>query len=182
MNKRLIITILLVAGMVWLGSCAASGPAQTAEPANVQGPEATPTTGPVNTQIPAATSTPKPTETPAVNPTDPLMSIHAEGGLCVYGGCSRDTVILQNGTIIVNDGSGTATTQTLSAEALAQLKQAIDTADFAAIQSKQFTGTCPIAYDGQEYTFTFYQAGVKYVLDSCKVALDMSSPMFKTDY
>jgi hypothetical protein len=117
------------------------------------------------------------------NPTDPLVSIHSEGGLCVYGGCSRDVVVLQNGTYTVKDGSGQATSGALDAAALTQLKQTIDTADFNAIKSKPFTDTCPIAYDGQEYTFTFYKAGgATEVLDSCKVALDMSSPMFKIDY
>jgi hypothetical protein len=154
--------------MVWLASCAASEAAQTAEP----------TVAPQ----PAATSTPKPTETPAANPTDPLMSIHAEGGLYVYGLCTRDTVILQNGTIIVNDGSGTATSQMLDAAALARLKQAIDTADFAAIKSKPFNGTCPTAFDGQKHIFTFYLPGRTEVLDNCEIALDMSSPLFKFDY
>ena len=111
------------------------------------------------------------------------MSLHAEGGLCVYGGCSRDITVLQNGTYSVKDGSGKTTSGALDAAMLAQLRQAIAGADFNAIRSKPFTGTCPIAADGQEYTFTFYTAGGgTEVLDSCKVELDMSSAMFRVDY
>lgn len=117
------------------------------------------------------------------NPTDPLVSIHGEGGLCVYGGCSRDIIVLQNGTYTVKNGPNDQTSGALDAAALAQLKQAIDTADFNAIRSKPFTDTCPIAYDGQQYTYTFYKTGGgTEVLDSCKYALDMSSPLFKVDY
>ena len=116
-------------------------------------------------------------------PTDPLVSIHAEGGLCVYGGCSRDVTVLQNGTYTVKDGSGKTTSSALDDATLGQLKQAIDEADFDAIRAKPFTDTCPIAYDGQEYTFTFYKAsGATEVVDSCRAALDMSSVMFKVDY
>lgn len=116
-------------------------------------------------------------------PTDPLVSVHSEGGLCVYGGCSRDVMVLQNGTYTVKDGSGKTTSGALDAAALTQLKQAVNGADFNAIRSKPFTGTCPIAYDGQEYTFTLYKAGGgTEVLDSCKVELDMNSAMFKVDY
>jgi hypothetical protein len=114
--------------------------------------------------------------------TDPLVSIHAEGGLCVYGGCSRDVMVLQNGTYTVKDGSGQTTSGALDDATLGQLKQAIDGADFEAIRSKPFTGTCPIAYDGQEYIFTFYKGAKSEVVDSCKAELDMNSVMFKVDY
>jgi hypothetical protein len=120
---------------------------------------------------------------PTPNPTDPLLSVHAEGGLCVYGCCSRDISILQNGTYTVKQGSGQASSGALDSAALARLKQAIAAADFNAIRSKPFTGICPIAADGQEYTFTFYRpGGATEVLDSCKSALDMTSPLFKVDY
>jgi len=118
----------------------------------------------------------------AANSKDPLVTIHAEGGLCVYGACGQDTVILQDGSFTVKNGSGEERTGQLDGATLASLKQAIDGADFEAIKSKPFTDICPIAYDGQQYTFTFYRGGTTEVLDSCQYELDSTSPMFKTDY
>jgi hypothetical protein len=118
----------------------------------------------------------------AANSRDPLVSIHAEGGLCVYGACGQDTAILQDGSFTVKNGSGEERTGQLDSATLATLRQEIDKADFEAIKAKPFTGTCPIAYDGQEYTFTFYRGDTTEVLDSCKYELDLTSPMFKIDY
>jgi hypothetical protein len=120
---------------------------------------------------------------PAPNPTDPLISIHAEGGMCVYGsGCSRDTEILQNGSFTIKDGSGATINGQLDDATLTQLKDAIKAADFAEIKSKPFTDTCPIAFDGQKYIFTIHRDGQPEELDSCVYALDMESPLFRVDY
>src|SRR5262249_29943352 len=66
----------------------------------------------------------------APKPTDPLVSIHAEGGMCVYGGCSRDTTILQDGSYTIKDGSGKDINGTIDAATLDALKAAIASADF----------------------------------------------------
>lgn len=67
----------------------------------------------------------------------------------------------------------------LSIPELDELIQDINSADYVALKSKAFTGTCPSAYDGDEVTYTFYtQKGVE-VISSCKFEIDMKSAVFK---
>lgn len=168
MKKWIVVYAIVITASLFLGGCAAAST-----------PTAAPTDPPQPTETPVPTAVPSPT----ADPNSPLVSIHAEGGMCVYGGCSRDTVILNSGSYTIKDGSGQNSSGTLSADALAQLKSAIDGADWKAINAKPFTGTCPIAFDGQEFTFTFHKAdGSTEVLDSCKVDLDINTVLFKVDY
>ncbi|MNT91347.1 hypothetical protein D3C72_2324260 [compost metagenome] len=62
---------------------------------------------------------------------------------------------------------------------MAALVREIEKADFAAIQAVPFTGTCPIAYDGQELIYTFHLAGAPRTIASCKVQIDHGSALFK---
>ena len=55
---------------------------------------------------------------------------------------------------------------------------AIGAADFEAIRSRPFTGTCPIAFDGQEIIFDFGAAAAIERVASCQVAIDWSDPLF----
>jgi hypothetical protein len=42
-----------------------------------------------------------------------------------------------------------------------------------------FTGECPIAFDGQELTYTFHPAGrAPVTIASCEVAIDPADPLF----
>jgi hypothetical protein len=61
---------------------------------------------------------------------------------------------------------------------LDELARQIDTADFVALKSKEFTGQCPTAYDGEEATYTFVTPKGIEVLASCKIAIDEKSALF----
>jgi hypothetical protein len=67
----------------------------------------------------------------------------------------------------------------LSHQELRLLKQRIKQADFKAIKSKPFKGTCPIAYDGTEvvYLFQLHQ-GIEEI-STCKYSINGKSPLFQ---
>ena len=54
----------------------------------------------------------------------------------------------------------------------------IEQADFEAILSQPFTDTCPIAFDGQQFTYTFSVGGESVKIDSCVVVVDPADPLF----
>jgi len=62
---------------------------------------------------------------------------------------------------------------------LVALDQAISAADFTAIRSHPFTGTCPTAYDGRELVFDFGAPTAIERVESCKVDIDWHSPLFE---
>ena len=55
---------------------------------------------------------------------------------------------------------------------------AITKADFVALKSRPFTGTCPVAYDGQETIYTFATASGAERIASCEVVVDPAAPLF----
>ena len=54
----------------------------------------------------------------------------------------------------------------------------IEQADFDAIKSQPFTDTCPIAFDGQQFVYTFSVTGGSERIDSCQVVVDPENPLF----
>ncbi len=106
-----------------------------------------------------------------------ILKVYAHGGLCVDGQeCASTTTIDSNG--VVNfDGSNK---RTLSKAEMASLTAAISGANFKAIESTKFIGTCPADYDGQEVVYTFYTSSGTHELDSCKVVWDKTSKLFQT--
>jgi hypothetical protein len=61
---------------------------------------------------------------------------------------------------------------------LDELAKLIEAADFDALKSKKFTGECPAAHDGVEVTYEFYTRNGVEGVASCKVAIDVDSPLF----
>ena len=51
-------------------------------------------------------------------------------------------------------------------------------ADFEAIKSHPFTDTCPIAFDGQQFIYTFTIGAGSERIDSCEVVVDPANPLF----
>jgi hypothetical protein len=51
-------------------------------------------------------------------------------------------------------------------------------ADFLALKSRPFTGTCPIAFDGQETIYTFATASGSERIATCEVDVDPAAPLF----
>jgi hypothetical protein len=118
---------------------------------------------------------------PAVGGGDgPLVSIDAHGGHCLEGECGTLTTITRDGRVTI-EGSGDPVTDAVDPSLLATLAAAVDSADFARIISMPFTGECPIAFDGQELTYTFHPAGrAPIAIASCEVAIDPADPLFRT--
>lgn len=113
----------------------------------------------------------------AVPGTGPLLTVRHEGGMCMDGPCDFLVVLERDGR--VHDGKTPATNLgRISADAYAALDLAIQSADFAAMRAKPFTGECPIAFDGQKQVFEFSVGGAIQRLDSCESELDWGSPVF----
>lgn len=142
-----------------------AAPATTAEP--------TPSVSPVVASSVAA----EPNNTAAAST---LLTVKLSGGHCINGQCETVREIATDGAYAVADGTGAQTSGTLDPALLDELKAQIAQADFAQIKAQPFTGTCPIAYDGQEATYTFHTAAGAETFSSCEVGIDPTSPLFVT--
>lgn len=126
--------------------------------------------------LPAADSSAK----PKIGAHQTLLTIRSEGGMCVNGGCWSEQQIKADGSFTATDNTGAQTSGTLDAAAVAELTQQIAATDFEKIKAQPFTGTCPLAFDGQEYTYTFQTLSGPQTIASCKVGIDEASPLFQT--
>jgi hypothetical protein len=131
---------------------------------------------------PPPTASPSPTEAPtppaAATPfAFPLVSVEYRGGMCVSGSCDQLLNIEADGRIhqvIPKDRVlGIAPPEVIEA-----LRTEVEQADYVAIKSRPFTGTCPIAVDGQETVYTFHVTTGEREIASCTVAIDPADPLF----
>lgn len=129
---------------------------------------------------PVASPLPDSPDKPKIGANGTLLTVRAEGGHCVNGGCWSETQIKADGSFTATDSTGKQTSGTLDAAAVAELTQQIAATDFEQIKAQPFTGTCPLAFDGQEYTYTFQTLSGPQTIASCKVAIDENSPLFQT--
>jgi hypothetical protein len=129
-------------------------------------------------QQPSVNPGPNSSEEPKIGVKDPLLTIRAEGGMCVDGPCWSEKQINADGSYTATDNTGAQSNGTLNAAQIAELTQQIAAADFDAIKAQPFTGTCPIAYDGQEYIYTFHTLSGPQTIASCTVGIDENSPLF----
>ncbi len=105
----------------------------------------------------------------------------------IYGGCSRigcpSYRIANNGSYIYlardSEGRVVRRSDTLPLSERAKLWDLVDTADFEAIGATQFTGTCPITFDGVAFQYVIEKEGVQYRFDSCVEDLE-GEPLFET--
>jgi len=136
-----------------------------------------------NNVTPIATGSPNPDnqagETPKIGANDAILKIRTEGGFCTPGGCWTEQQIQADGVYRIVDGTGVRKEGTLDDDQVAELTQLIAAANFDEISSQPFTGTCPIAYDGQELIYTFQTLSGEETIASCKVAIDENSPLFR---
>ena len=142
------------------------------------GVAAQPTTEIVAT--PVASPVPDTVVDPKIGAQDTLVKIRADGGMCMNGGCWSEKEIKADGSYTAVDHTGAQTSGTLDADAVAELTQQIAATDFEQIKAQPFTGTCPLAFDGQEFTYTFQTLSGPQTLASCTVAIDEESPLFQT--
>jgi hypothetical protein len=115
---------------------------------------------------------------PEIGAVRSLVTVEFHGGLCADGAeCSSSTNLNSDGTV-TGDAKPPNVLGTMAPGVLARLQAAIAEADFDAIRSKPFTGTCPTAFDGQEAVFTFHVPSGDIRLAECEFELDQGSPLF----
>ncbi len=107
----------------------------------------------------------------------PLVTVEARGGLCPAGACEQTVILERDGRVHLaakppNDLG------TVPGPELAALAALVDATDFEAIRSHPFTGTCPVAFDGQEFVYSFGTAHGLERVASCETDIDASSPLF----
>jgi hypothetical protein len=124
----------------------------------------------------AGPSSAPPTAGPSA-PAGPLVTLETLGGECTAGACGGKVVIEVDGRVH-STGDAAAELGVLPEVLLDALVTEIDQADFAAITSRPFTDTCPIAFDGQERIYTFTTPTGTETIDSCKVVVDPAHPLF----
>ena len=105
-----------------------------------------------------------------------LVRIKTEGGLCREGICTSEVVLYADGFVHVV--SPIKKTYTISKSTVENLKREIEVTDFKKIMSVPFTEICPMAYDGDRVTYTFYTSGGVRQFDSCTVQVDIKTQPF----
>ncbi len=109
-------------------------------------------------------------------PSNILLNIRVYGGFCRSNTvCDTSTTFDSKGLLIFYDGKKAK----IDPADLNILKQEINNAKYSDMLEQKFTGTCPTAYDGSAVEYTFYTTQSKYVLDTCKVAIDEYWSLFQ---
>lgn len=124
---------------------------------------------------PTAPTSSKTPSTPPVS--DASVTIETVGGHCLEGACGGTVTISADGTV-KQTAPRPADLGTLSEPALEALMTEIEQANFDAIKSHPFTDTCPIAFDGQQFIYTFTVGSQVEKIDSCEVVVDPANPLF----
>jgi hypothetical protein len=108
---------------------------------------------------------------------DVTITVETSGGMCIDGACGSTVEIAPDGTVTQTAPNETEL-GTLSESTLDALITEVEQADFEAIQSQPFTDTCPIAFDGQQFVYTFTVGADTVKIDSCEVVVDPENPLF----
>lgn len=124
---------------------------------------------------PAPTASPGPSETAA--PPGPLVSVETRGGMCIDGACGL-TVVLDTDGRVHSAAKPPNDLGSVPAEDVTGLTALIEATDFTLIRAHPFTGTCPLAYDGQEVVYEFTTADGVERLESCVTEIDPRQPLF----
>jgi hypothetical protein len=127
----------------------------------------------VPTGSPAASVSPTPTSPPA----GPLLTVETRGGECPEGACGSIIVIETDGRVHAT-APAAGELRVLPDVILEGLVTEISKADFSTLKSHPFTGTCPVAFDGQETIYTFVTSSGSERVASCEVEVDPSDPLF----
>ena len=106
-----------------------------------------------------------------------LLTVETRGGECVNGPCGSLIAIRSDGSVRQVQPTA-AELGTIPRVALDALTVEIARANFPLIESRPFTDTCPMAYDGQETVYTFHLPMGTEEIATCKVAIDPNHPLF----
>lgn len=115
---------------------------------------------------------------PATASPHPVVTIKATGGYCIQGASCESTQVINSDGSYTLGGIAGESIGTIDPALAAAIETQIASADWTALQAEPFTGTCPIAYDGQEMIYTFHTAQGEQTLASCTVAIDETDPLF----
>jgi hypothetical protein len=107
----------------------------------------------------------------------PLVTVTAHGGECPEGMCESVVAIERDGRVHRVKPSK-EDIGVVPANELAGLDTVVRTTDFDAIRARPFTGTCPMAYDGQEIVYEFGAPGGIERVASCETEIDPDAPAF----
>jgi hypothetical protein len=112
---------------------------------------------------------------------EPLLKLRYEGGMrrCTQPDCATQIAIRGDGTFQFLDGIGKQFSGKVKPKDLSDLKGQIARANFTQLKSRPFTGTCPIAFDGTKTIYTFYNTKTPVMIDSCKITVNPTNPLFK---
>ena len=97
--------------------------------------------------------------------------------MCAQGACDSTIAIEADGRVHAI-APAPAELGTVPDRGLEALITEIAQADFATLTSRPFTGTCPIAFDGQETVYTFAIGSDTQRIASCEVVIDRAAPLF----
>ena len=130
---------------------------------------------------PASPSVPT---SPAASPDEPsvaveggLVSVETLGGHCLAGACGGTITLEPDGRAHQVEPEAKEL-GTVPDEIMQALVVEVEQADFEAIKSQPFTDTCPIAFDGQQFIYTFTVGATSERIDSCAVVVDPANPLF----
>jgi|GEM_PF-2315228 len=102
-----------------------------------------------------------------------ILSVVAEGGLCPGSVTCRSVLDIYSDGAFAYDGDRYEHVLDVR-----RLETLIENADFEGIKQKPFVGTCPSAYDGSQVIYHFYLGSDEEVVDACRVAVDLTDPLF----
>ncbi len=105
-----------------------------------------------------------------------LVRVETSGGECPQGECTSRWEIRRDG-VVINTG---AVVPDIEPQVLARIIASIDSADWAAVLARPFTGECPKNFDGQEHTYTFPTAAGDVVVASCTTQIDPGQEPFES--
>ena len=105
------------------------------------------------------------------------VTVETTGGLCVQGACGSIISIEPDGRVhqVKPEPKELGS---VPQEIMRALVVEVEQADFDAIKSRPFTDTCPIAFDGQQFVYTFTIVSRTEQIDSCQVVVDPADPLF----
>jgi hypothetical protein len=123
------------------------------------------------------TASPGPTASAA--PPGPLVSVETRGGHCVAGAPCGSIVVLDSDGRVRAASEPPIELGTVPSEDVTGLVTLIETTDFEAIRAHPFTGTCPVAFDGQEVVYEFTTSVGVERIESCVTEVDPRHALFE---
>ncbi|MCW2972109.1 MAG: hypothetical protein JWN72_382 [Thermoleophilia bacterium] len=117
---------------------------------------------------------------PAPEQPDWTVTVATTGGLCA-GSCDTKLYVSSFGSVTRTRGTSDSVHRELPKAGLERLDRLVRAAQRDDLTTGPFTGTCPIAFDGQQQAITINRQSddVTIKLDSCEDALVSDAPLLE---